>query len=142
MNSIIKEFEGLSLKPYLCPAGVATIGYGNTMYEDGRKVTMSDAPITLERASSLFDSIHKDFEREVRKVVKSDLNANQLNALTSFVYNVGIGNFRSSTLLKKVNINPNDLSIKAEFAKWNKGGGKVLNGLVTRRKRESEIYFS
>jgi len=142
MNSIIKEFEGLSLKPYLCPAKVATIGYGNTMYEDGRKVTMSDAPITLERASSLFDSIHKDFEREVRKVVKSDLNANQLNALTSFVYNVGIGNFKSSTLLKKVNINPSDLSIKVEFAKWNKGGGKVLNGLVTRRKRESEIYFS
>ena len=72
----------------------------------------------------------------------SNLNQNQFNALVSFAYNVGTGNFSSSTLLKKVNRNPDDLTIKDEFLRWNKAGGKVLNGLTNRRNEEADLYFS
>ena len=140
-SNIIKDFEGLSLKPYLCPAGVPTIGYGNTRYQDGSKVTMQDEPITEQEANVLFDFYHNQFKAEVKKVVATEINENQLEALTSFAYNLGIGNLKKSTLLKKVNLDPNDKSIALEFAKWNKAGGKVLNGLVKRRKAESDLYF-
>ena len=66
----------------------------------------------------------------------------QFDALVSFAYNVGTANFAKSTLLKKVNANPNDASIRAEFGKWNKSNGRVLKGLVTRRKEEADLYFT
>jgi lysozyme len=141
MSNLIKNFEGLRLAPYLCPANVATIGFGNTRYQDGTRVTMNDKPLTLEQAEALFSFYHNQFKASVKKRVKSDINDNQLEALTSFAYNVGLGNLDKSTLLKKVNLNPKDPTIKAEFLKWNKGGGKVLNGLVKRREAESALYF-
>ena len=66
----------------------------------------------------------------------------QFDALVSFAYNVGVGNFAKSTLLKKVNANPNDPTIRSEFEKWNKANGRVLKGLVTRRKEEADLYFT
>ena len=138
---IIRKFEGLKLRAYLCPAGVWTIGYGNTFYENGSKVQDGDK-ITLDRADKLLFFVVQKFEAEVSKLVKSAINDNQLGALTSFAFNVGIGALAKSTLLKKVNTNPNDPTIRDEFNKWVRAGGKVLNGLVTRRKAEADLYFS
>jgi lysozyme len=139
---LICEFEGLRLKPYLCSAKVPTIGYGNTYYPDGKRVTLLDKEITKEYAFEIFKVIADKFGTRVLSMVKKPLTQNQFNALVSFAYNVGTGAFSTSTLLKKVNTNPNDISIKSEFAKWNKANGKIVNGLVNRRKKESEVYFA
>ncbi len=138
----ITKHEGLRLKPYLCPAKIPTIGYGNTYYSDGKKVTLLDKDITKQQAFDMFKEIANRFGKRVDELVTSNINQNQFNALVSFAYNVGTGNFASSTLLKKVNKNPNDLTIKAEFLRWNKAGGKVLNGLTNRRNEEADLYFS
>jgi lysozyme len=138
----ITKHEGLRLKPYLCPAKIPTIGYGNTYYSDGKKVTLLDKEITKQQAFDMFKDIANRFGKRVDELVTSNINQNQFNALVSFAYNVGTGNFASSTLLKKVNKNPNDLTIKAEFLRWNKAGGKVLNGLTNRRNEEADLYFS
>jgi len=138
---LICEFEGLKLKPYLCSAKVPTIGYGNTYYPNGKRVTLLDEPITKEYAFEIFKVIADKFAKRVDEMVTSELNQNQFNALVSFAYNVGIGAFATSTLLKKVNNNPNDVTIKNEFLKWVKAGGKKVQGLVNRREKESEIYF-
>ena len=139
--SLIKKFEGVKLKPYLCPAGIPTISIGCTYYEDGTKVRMTDAPISEARATDIFLNVIKHYERSVDSFCRDDINQNQFDALVSFCYNVGAGALKKSTLLKKVNADPNDASIKLEFLKWNKSGGKVLNGLTLRRNAESELYF-
>lgn len=138
---LIKEFEGFVSKPYLDPIGIPTIGYGATHYVDGRKVKMTDKPISEPEASELLKEMLKGYEGIVIATVKSKINQNQFDALVSFVYNLGGANFRKSTLLKKVNANPMDLTISHEFLKWNKAGGKVMKGLTRRRKAESELYF-
>jgi lysozyme len=138
----ITKHEGLRLKPYLCPAKIPTIGYGNTYYSDGKRVTLLDKDITKQQAFDMFKEIANRFGKRVDELVTSNINQNQFNALVSFAYNVGTGNFSSSTLLKKINKNPNDLTIKAEFLRWNKAGGKVLNGLTNRRNEEADLYFS
>lgn len=141
-QQLIQQFEGLSLKPYLCVAKRPTIGYGNTFYEDGKAVTMADKPITKERAISLFLGIIEPFEEQVSRLLKKAVNQQQFNALVSFAYNVGVGALGKSTLLKKVNANPNDPTIRDEFMKWVKVNGAVFTGLVNRRKAESDMYFS
>lgn len=138
---LIKKFEGFRSSPYLCSAGVPTIGYGNTFYPDGRKVTLSDKSISEEQGQQFLMYIVQDFANKVNGCVKVQLNDNQFGALISFAYNLGVGNLQKSTLLKKVNANPNDKTIRDEFLKWNRAGGKVLNGLVKRRLAESELYF-
>lgn len=139
--SLIKKYEGCKLTAYKCPAGVWTIGYGNTFYEDGSTVKPGDK-ITQERADQLLRNIlEKKFLEPIRKLIVSDINDNMFSAIVSFTYNVGIGNLKSSTLLKKVNANPNDQSISLEFKKWVKSAGKVLPGLVRRRESESDLYF-
>jgi lysozyme len=139
---LITNHEGLKLKPYLCSAKIPTIGYGNTYYPDGKRVTLLDKDITKQQAFDMFKEVANRFAKRVDTLVTSNLNQNQFNALVSFAYNVGTGNFSSSTLLKKVNKNPNDLTIKDEFLRWNKAGGKVLNGLTNRRNEEAILYFS
>ena len=138
---IIKKFEGLRLTSYLCPAGVWTIGYGSTFCENGSKVQEGEK-ITIDRADGLLITTVHLFEKSVKGLVKSSINENQLGALTSFAFNLGVGNFKASTLLKKVNKNPSDPMIRDEFMKWNKAGGKVLNGLTRRREAEANLYFS
>lgn len=139
---LIKEFEGFRANAYKCPAGVVTIGYGNTFYKDGSKVQMGDT-ITKEDAEELLNYIsEKNFGTYVDKYVTSNINPYMRDALISFAYNCGNASLKSSTLLKKVNANPEDKSIANEFAKWNKSCGKVLPGLTRRRKAESDLYFT
>jgi lysozyme len=139
---LIKSHEGFSSKPYMCPANVCTIGFGTTRYPNGTKISMNDAPISEAKALEYLIFDMKAFERNVDAYCRDDINQNQFDALVSFCYNVGPNALKSSTLLKKVNINPSDPTIANEFAKWNKGGGKVLKGLIRRRKEESELYFT
>jgi lysozyme len=139
---LIKKFEGYSDRPYKCPAGISTIGYGNIYYPNGTKVKITDKQITREYANEILAHTADEFAADVLKLVRSKISVNQLNALTAFAYNVGMGNFQKSTLLKLVNINPNDGNIAKEFLKWNKAGGKVLNGLTNRRIAESALYFT
>jgi lysozyme len=143
---LIKSFEGLSLKPYKCSAGVPTIGYGSTYYENGIKVQMSDAPITGARAEILLKNVADRFAQKVANLIKKPVTQNQFNALVSFAFNVGIGTvnsgLRGSTLLRLVNINPNDANISKEFLKWNKVNRVPVQGLTNRRIKESALYFT
>ena len=133
------RFEGLYLKPYLCPAGIPTIGVGSTRYEDGVAVSMFDAPITKDRAIELLMlTLKRDYLPAVRTLCKVE-NAKQLAALTDFAYNLGVGALRSSNLRKRVNAGDYE-AVPAEFSKWVKGGGKVLRGLVIRRQAEADLF--
>lgn len=146
---LIKEFEGLhdgnkktaTIEPMLDPIGIPTIGWGSTTYEDGRRVKMGDPGITLEQAESLLVHHLQVAEATVRSLVKVPLNQNQFDALVSFVYNLGAGNFGSSTLLKKINSGCFSCAAK-EFGRWNRAGGKVLNGLTKRREKERSLFMS
>jgi lysozyme len=138
---LICMFEGFSAKPYLCSAKVPTIGYGSTYYLNGRRVTLLDKPITELEAFEMFKTIADKFADKVSKLVTAPIDQSQLNALVSLAYNIGPANFQKSTLLRKVNFNHNDPSIRAEFLKWNKAGGQVLKGLTIRRTAEADLYF-
>lgn len=138
---LIKQFEGFSSKPYLDSVGVPTIGYGFTYYPDGKRVTINDYSISEEHATTLLAEIIKPYEIGVDSMTRDDITQNQFNALVSFAYNLGLKSLQGSTLLKKVNRNPNDKTIKDEFLKWVNSGGKKLQGLVNRRNKEAEVYF-
>ena len=139
---LITEFEGYSAKPYLCSAKVPTIGYGNTYYSDGKRVTMLDKEINKQQAFEMFKVIADRFASKVSNLVKTPLNQNQFNACVSLAYSIGMANFMNSTLLKLVNKNHNDILIGLEFKKWNKVNKKVVAGLTRRRNYEADIYFS
>jgi len=138
---LIKDFEGFRSAPYKCPAGVPTIGYGATFYPGGKKVSIADKAITEAEAVDLLKHMLVSFENYVDSYCRDDINQNQFDSLVSFAYNLGPGNLKASTLLKKVNANPADESIKLEFMKWVKAGGKTLKGLVRRREAEAQLYF-
>lgn len=137
--ALIKEFEGCQLKAYKCPAGIWTIGYGNTQYEDGRPVREGDT-ITQERAEKLLKIIVEKFAISVEKFLKRYVKQHEFDALVSLCYNIGIGNFEGSTLLRLVNkLAPAD-EVMAQFMRWNKAKGKVLAGLSRRRAAEAALY--
>lgn len=148
-RALIKEFEKLELVAYKCPAGIWTIGYGSTFYEDKRPVKKGDR-ITKARAEQLFDNTLRVFEDGVNKLLKKPVTQNQFDALVSFAFNVGLDmdddliaeGLGDSTLLKKVNANPNDRTIGQEFMKWVYSGGKKLDGLVRRRAKEYALYIT
>jgi lysozyme len=131
---LIKKYEGFRAKAYKCPADKWTIGYGHT-----QNVKPTDV-ITLHEAERFLRQDVEFAEKEVNRH-NLDINQNQFDALVSFVFNVGVGNFARSTLLRKIKSNPNDPTIRKEFERWIYAGGKVLNGLVRRRKEEAELYF-
>lgn len=138
---LIKSFETLVLKSYLCPAGKLTIGYGHT------KDVVASTRITEQQAEEFLREDLQYFEQGLSKLVKRKLTQNQFDALVSFVFNIGLGRkdyngFYESTLRKKININPNDPTIAMEFSKWIHAGGKPLEGLRRRRKAEAELYFT
>jgi len=139
---LIKKYEGFSSKPYLCPAGVPTIGYGATYYPYGQKVTMNDAPISEPEAEAMLKDMLNRYEEGVERYVQKQINQNQFDALVCFAYNVGLGALKGSTLLKEVNQNPCNTDISYQFSRWNKAGGKALAGLTKRRTEEAELYFS
>jgi len=139
----IIAFEGIRTKPYLCSANVATIGVGTTIYPNGVKVSMSDKPITLEQAREYLMHDLQKFEKGVNELIgKTKLNQNQFDALVSFAYNCGLGNLKTSTLLKLVKAMPTSEAIFNQFLRWNKAGGKEISGLTRRRKAEAELYYS
>ena len=143
MNAIklIQDSEGFRAKPYLCPAGVPTIGYGSTIYENGTHVKLSDPEITEERAIEiLFDQLKK-YENAVNRYVHVPINQNQFDALVDFAYNAGAGNLQRSTLLRKLNTGDYE-GASHEFGRWVYGGGKKLNGLVKRREAERLLFVS
>lgn len=135
----IAQEEGLRLKPYKCSAGVPTIGIGSTYYEDGRKVSMSDAPITKERAYTLFENVLKHYEMCVYTCTRDDINQNQFDALVSLAFNIGTNALKKSTLIKRVNKDPNGADIEGAFLMWKNAGGKPV--LLNRRKREYALYI-
>ena len=138
---LIKTFEGFSAKPYKCPAGIPTIGYGSTFYEDGTKVKMTDKPITETRGMELLGNVVNNFAKQVNSLIKVPVTQHQYDALVDFAYNLGVANLASSTLLKKVNAK---LFAEAaeQFPRWNKAGGVVLTGLTKRRNAEKELFLS
>jgi lysozyme len=141
--TLIKLYEGLRLNAYKCAAGVDTIGFGSTYYPDGSKVKLGDKLKDEAEAEELLKITLLQFEKKVNALLnKTKVNQNQFDALVSFAFNLGAGALAKSTLLKKVKSNPNDISIKDEFMKWVKAGGKTLKGLVKRRQEEANLYFS
>lgn len=136
---LILSFEGFISKPYLDSAGIPTIGYGNTYYPGGKKVTLKDPPISKEKGAELFSSVLPTYEKIVNSKIKVTLTQNQFDALVSHTYNTG----GSETLFLLINKNANSEAIKDWFtSKYITAGGKVLNGLIKRRKAEADLFFS
>jgi len=136
---LIKEFEGLRLRAYLCPAGVPTIGYGTTVYPTGRKVQMGEQ-ITAEQAEEYLRSDLRAFERNAESMLRVSVNENQFAALVSFSYNVGSQALQRSTMLRFINDN-RFADAAGEFARWNMAAGKPLAGLTRRRAAERELFL-
>lgn len=137
--ALCRRFEGFRPRPYLCPAGVPTIGYGSTHYLDGRAVTLSDPPITQAQAERLLlVSVRTTYLPAVLTLCPGATDEGLLAALIDFTYNLGAGNLRASTLRRKVNARQ-WASVPAELRKWVRGGGRVLPGLVARREAEAQL---
>jgi len=137
-KALIKKWEGLRLDAYLCQKW--TIGYGATFYEDGSKVKRGDK-ITNERAEALLNYHYDLFENDVKLYLKVAVNENQLGALVSFAYNLGVGNLQKSTLLRLINSGKFEQAAE-EFDKWVYANKVKLNGLVNRRKEEKQLFLT
>jgi lysozyme len=140
---LCKTFEGFRAAPYLCPAGVATIGYGNTFYADGVEVTLQDKPIAQSEAESmLLTSLATLYLPAVLKASPGLIaHPEKLGALTDFAYNLGAARYRASTLRKRIDAGDWE-GAADELLKWTKGGGKVLPGLVRRREAERALFLA
>ena len=133
--ALIKKFEGCKLEAYYCSGGVLTIGYGHT---GGVKET---DVITQEEAEKLLKGDVLKFEQYVSDNVKVELDQSQFDALVAWTFNLGPGNLKESTMLKKLN-NGEYESIPFEMRRWNKAGGKTLDGLIRRRNAEALLFQS
>jgi lysozyme len=145
-TELCRRFEGFRSKPYLCPAGIPTIGYGSTFYGDGRKVTLEDQPMDepTARALLVFELMHRYAPGVIRQcpiLLTLAMQANdwaKLNAIVDFAYNLGVGRLQTSTLKRKINAQDWE-GAKEQLMLWVRGGGRVLPGLVARRKAEISI---
>ena len=137
---LCRRFEGYRAKPYLCPANVATIGYGSTYYSDGRKVTLEDAPMDEPTARALLmtELEHNYLPGVLRNCPILAADERRCNAIVDFVYNLGIGRLQTSTLKRKINAQDWE-GAKEQLMLWTKGGGKVLPGLLKRRTAECAL---
>ncbi|NDB87223.1 MAG: lysozyme [Alphaproteobacteria bacterium] len=138
---IIKSFEGLFLKPYLCPAGIPTIGYGTIRYPDGTSVSLKDSPISEQDAERYLMHEINEKANGVESLLTIKVSDNEFGALVSFAYNLGLGNLKKSTLLKILNADADRQKIGDEFLKWNKAAGKELSGLTRRRQAERALFL-
>lgn len=135
-EALIIRFEGFSAEPYLCPAGVPTIGYGFTRYPDGRRVQLTDAPMTVEHARQMLRwFILNQYMPAVRRLCPG-LEGARLGAITDFCFNLGESNLRASTLRKRIN-GAQWSFVPAELSKWVLAGGRRLPGLIARRAAEA-----
>lgn len=136
--NLIKKFEGLRLKTYRCASGILTIGYGHTGSDVEPLMSISEA-----EAEKLLMADLKTAETTISRFVKQPLTQNQFDALVSFIFNVGANSFGNSTLLKRINANPYNPAIEHEFKRWVfSKQKKKLPGLITRREKEAELYFT
>lgn len=140
--NLIKRSEGFRRYPYLCPAGVPTIGYGSTHYENGKAVKLSDPPISEEKGVELLAGTLTQYESVVTNSVNRKLEQNEFDALVSFCYNIGAGAFAKSTLVKMLNAGAKKEDAANQFMRWTKSGGMVLPGLVARREAEKGLFLS
>lgn len=136
---LIKQFEGFRPRAYLCPAGVPTIGYGSTLYANGKPVKLTDLAITEHIALDLLKATLVKYENAVFRYVQVNINQNQFDALVSFAYNLGNAALLGSTLLRKLNAGQY-LQASNEFKKWVFADGKKLDGLVKRREAERALF--
>lgn len=137
---LIKKWEGLRLKPYLCSANVATIGYGSTYYLDGRRVTLKDPAITKTVAEALLvNTVMKTYLPAVLENCSTLETAGQFAAVLSWTYNLGVGALRGSSMRKAILKKDWDKAL-AQLQKWNKAAGKVQPGLVNRRADEAQVF--
>ena len=136
-EGLCRVFEGFRSKPYLCPAGVPTIGYGSTYYADGRKVTLQDGPIGESEARGLLlHELQHTYAPGVARLCPVLLNHEaKFNAIVDFCYNLGVGRLQTSTLRRKINAQDWE-GAKEQLMLWTRGGGKVLPGLLKRRQAE------
>lgn len=134
---LCRRFEGFRAKPYLCPAGIPTIGYGSTYYANGRKVTLNDVPMPEPEARALLmTELHHTYAPGVLRlcpVLATD--ERKLNAIVDFAYNLGVGRLQTSTLRRKINAQDWG-GAKEQLMLWTRGGGRVLPGLLKRRQAE------
>ena len=139
--ALIKRFEGCRLKPYLCPAGIATIGYGSTRYPNGRRVTMQDEPISEEKAEVFLYYIVTRITYSIFKLCPILLTEDRGKqaSIIDFVYNLGTGNLKASTLRRRINEGNWD-EVAHELRKWIYGGGRRLRGLIIRRNVEARFF--
>jgi len=137
---LVAGFEGYSSKPYLCPAGVWTIGYGTTRYPDGRRVKQIDVNCSKDQAKFWLNHELQKAEQAVIRYCNPHLNENQRAALASFVYNLGSGAFRASTLRRRINSGDFE-DVPYQLSRWNKAGGRILKGLVRRRAAEADLWL-
>ena len=143
---LCRRFEGFKSAPYLCPAGVATIGYGSTFYSDGRKVTLQDTPMSEPEARALLmtELLHKYAPGTIRQcpilltLALKENDWRKLNAIVDFAYNLGVGRLQTSTLRRKIN-EQDWAGAKEQLMLWTRGGGKVLPGLLKRRTAECSL---
>ena len=139
---LCRRYEGYRAKPYLCPAGVPTIGYGSTYYADKRKVTLEDQPMEegAARALLMVELEHTYLPGVLRNCPVLATNERRCNAIVDYAYNLGVGRLQTSTLKRKINAQDWD-GVQEQLMLWTKGGGKVLPGLVARRKAECLLIF-
>lgn len=136
---LCRRFEGFYPRPYLCPAGVPTIGYGATFYEDGTRVTLTDPAITKDRAEALLMwHIRRRFLPSVAKLCPGADTPGRISALIDFDFNLGEGNLRASTLRRRVNDGDWE-DVPSQLLRWNLAGGRVLKGLTIRRQAEGAL---
>ena len=135
---ICERREGLFLRPYLCPAGIPSIGYGTTRYPNGAAVTLRDLEITRVYAHHMLVLHLEDLEPQVRALCPGIDTQQRLGAVLSWTYNLGIGNLRASTMRRRIN-EQDWAAARVEMRRWNKAGGVVLRGLVARRAEEAAL---
>lgn len=137
--ALCRRFEGLRLRPYLCSAGVPTIGYGATFYENGVRVQLTDPEVTKERAEALLLwHVRNIFLPVVLRLCPGIDDPNRLAAIIDFTFNLGSGSLKASTLRRRINAGDWD-AVPDELRKWVRAGGRVMRGLVIRREAEAAL---
>jgi lysozyme len=138
--NLCRRFEGLHLKPYICPAGVPTIGWGTTRYPNGKPVSLSDPPISKDYADELLYTDLSRFHSDVLALCPGLVGSpgSRIGAVVDFAYNLGSGRLKASTLRRRIN-ERNWPEVKKELMKWVNAGGRPLRGLVLRRQAEANL---
>jgi lysozyme len=141
LDLFIQGRESFSAKPYLDGGGVPTIAFGSTEYEDGTRVKLTDSPVTRQRGLELFHHTLEKYKKCVLASVKVPMEQREFNAMVSLCYNIGVGAFAKSTLVKLMNQNAPRVQVGDQFLRWNKDNGRVVAGLTNRRVLERNLFL-